>query len=389
MSEPRIKKRGKKHYVVWDEREFGPWDWVGKLEFTCDHRSWEIRVKKRGRYHLLVDGIAHGPFDRFGRERWYSQCHNTFACTVIRGREIFLIENGRMERKGEIAEKDGATFLEISGHSFGPYKKVTDLLFSPGGKHWTADVGKHGRWHGFVVDGIEYGPYPKQFFGARFSPDGSRWFVALDQGRENSVCRFILDGRPHDPFKIGEMCFLGDNRFLFTHVRRGKHFFVLEGREIGPFTHDRDDFDLVGPGVWAIKGYIERQREESHRCVIYIWSAEEDKRIFFSVNGGETIEDAIEVINAEDTDQGVAAEHLYVKALFDERKISYEWTGQRLIRRGERHYDQLLWQTADGKKGSIFFDITGFFGRFAKEIEEILGKPEEGQDPQGWTERKR
>ena len=98
MTEPTIEKRGKKHYVVWGEREYGPWDWVGMLEFTRDRRSWDIRVKRGGRQYLLVDGVAHGPFDRVGRERWSSHCHNTVACTVIRGREVFLIENGRMER---------------------------------------------------------------------------------------------------------------------------------------------------------------------------------------------------------------------------------------------------------------------------------------------------
>ena len=382
LPEPIIVKRGKKHYVVWGDRELGPWDWVGKLEFTYNWGSWDVRVKKGGNLYLLVDGIAHGPFDRFGRERWHTWTHDDFVCTVIRGREIFLIENGRMEKKGEVVEKDGGTFLEIGGGSFGPYRKVTDLLISPGGKRWTADVEKQGRWHGFVVDGVEYGPYPKQFFGARFSPDGSRWFVALDRGQEDSVCSFILDGKTHGRFRIGEMIFLQDNLFQYTFTRRGRHFVVLEGREIGPFLHDSKDFEMT----WeynAVMGYIRRGREKPRRCIIYIWLVEQNRRVFFSANGGETLEDAIEIINAGNTDQGVAAEHLYLKILFGERKRAYELSGQRLIQRNGRHYDQLVWQAADGEKGSIFFDITGFFGRFAEQIAAILGKPGEGQEPKG------
>ena len=61
MPEPTIEKRGRKYFVYWGELKIGPWDWVGKLEFTRDHLSWEIRVKKGGRLYLLVDGVAaHG-----------------------------------------------------------------------------------------------------------------------------------------------------------------------------------------------------------------------------------------------------------------------------------------------------------------------------------------
>ncbi len=157
--------------------------------------------------------------------------------------------------------------------------------------------------------------------------------------------------------------------------RRGKHFFVIEGREIGPFLHDEDDLILVGPDVQAVMGSIKRAGEKPRRCVICIWFSEEDRRIFFSANGGKTLEDAIEIINAGDTDQGVAAEYMYLRALLGERKMDFELTGQRFIQRNGRHYDQLIWQSTDGKKGSIFFDITGFFGLFAEEIEKILGKP--------------
>lgn len=362
MPDPVIRKKNKKYYMRWGKMELGPWDWASEPEYTPDRRSWVIRGKRGGRLYLLVDGVEHGPFDRFGRDRWYTWTHDAFACTVIRGREIFLIENGRMDKKGEIVEKNGATFLEIGGRSFGPYKKVTDLLFGAGVNHWTADVEKQGRWHGFVVDGVEYGPFPRQFFGARFSFDGSRWFVALDRGRENSVCSFILDGKKYGRFKIGEMIFLNDNLFQYTLTRRGKHFVVLEGREIGPFLHDSKDFEMT----WeysAVMGYTMRGREKPRRGVIYIWIVEENKRVFFSANGGESLEDAIEIINAGDTSTGVWAEHKYMQLVLASQKIAGEFSGQRLLHRKGKRYDHLIYTDKNGKKYSLFFDITSFYGK--------------------------
>lgn len=170
--------------------------------------------------------------------------------------------------------------------------------------------------------------------------------------------------------------------------RGGKHFMRWGERELGPFLHEEKDF-IMTENFNAIMGFISMGRDKTRRCVIYIWLAEQNRRVFFSANGGETLEDAIEVINAEDTDQGVAAEHLYLKVLFGERKLAYELTGQRLIQRNGRHYDQLVWQSADGEKGSIFFDITGFFGRFAGQIAAILGEKDDGEDSRDWTDGER
>lgn len=166
-------------------------------------------------------------------------------------------------------------------------------------------------------------------------------------------------------------------------VKKRKQHFVRWGeREFGPFLHEKNDV-IMTEDFKAVMGFIERAGEKPGRCVIYFWLVEENRRIYFSANGGETVEDAIEVINAGDTDQGVAAEYLYLKILFAERKTAYELTGQRLIHRDGRQYDQLVWQAADGEKGSIYFDITGFFGRFAEQIAAILGKPGEMREPKG------
>jgi hypothetical protein len=390
------KPENKKWYVCIGGKEYGPWDEASKLTFTFDWRSWVSTVKAGGKWYMLIDGVEHGPFDRLGRERWFHMTHNAFVCTVIRGREIFLIEGGRMVKKGEIVEKSGETFLKIGGRSFGPYKKVTDLLFGACGRHWTADVEKRGRWHGFVVDGVEYGPFPRQFFGSRFSPDGSRWFVALDRGRENSVCSFILDGKTYGRFRIKEMIFLKDNRFLYTHTRRGKHFVVLENREIGPFLHDEKDCDMVGPDVWASMGFIKRRREKPRRCVIYIWIAGEDRYVFFSSNSGETLGDAIEIINAGnagegvytehayirlkrqslgnslDAEEGVSAEHAYIRLKHQSLGNSFSMVEQQHISHGEKHYNKLTVALENGKEESYFFDITSFYSKFSPEIERLV-----------------
>ncbi len=373
ISRPVIEKRGKKHFVRWGGKESGPWDWVSKKTGdTNDRRSWMKIAKKDGKLYLLIDGVAHGPFDRFGRKRWFTISHNAFVCTVIRGREIFLIEGGRMERKGEIVRKGGGTLLEIGGRCFGPYKKMTELMFGAGGRHWTTDIEKGNRWNGFVVDGIEYGPFPRQFFGVQFSPDGNRWFVALDRGRAgNVVCRFIMDGKTYGRLKLYEIHFFGDNRFLYVYIRRGKHIFVLEGREIGPFKHDSLDFDVSNSDVWAIMGFIGKGRAMRRRCVIYLWFANEDKCVFFSANSGKTLEDAIEIINAEDTNTGVYAEHQYIQIKLKNLGLAGEFVEQRLINQQGKHYDQLIYKIGEQKKFSLFFDISSFYGKVTPDVEQM------------------
>jgi hypothetical protein len=104
---------------------------------------------------------------------------------------------------------------------------------------------------------------------------------------------------------------------------------------------------------------------------------DQGKSILIPANGGDSLEAAIVIHNADDTSQGVAAEHQYLHVLLGERKIIYDLTEQQLLQRDGRHYDQLVYQTAAGKSGSLLFNITGFFGRFAEEIAAILGEKNE------------
>jgi len=246
-------------------------------------------------------------------------------------------------------------------------------IFSPNGRRWGMDIRKGKKWYGFVVDGGEYGPFPFQFFLPRFSCDSRHWLVVLDSGYEDRPHSFILDGKRYGRFKIIEIGFMDDGHFLCTFYRRGRYFVNLDGREIGPFGHDEDDVAMAGDKIVAVMGFIKKGKGVPRRCVISCQLEESEKHIFFSPNSGETLEDAIEVINADDTDEGVAAEHQYMRLFLNSQGLVGEFIQQRLISRGGRHYDQLIYRIGKPKKFSLFFDITSFYGKFAPEVEAAIG----------------
>ncbi len=87
--------------------------------------------------------------------------------------------------------------------------------------------------------------------------------------------------------------------------KRDKMHYVRWGKRVlGPFLREENDLILAGPDVRAVMGFIRRGREKPRRCVICIWIAAEGRRVFFSANGDETLEDAIEVVNAGGTNTG-------------------------------------------------------------------------------------
>lgn len=443
FKKPVIERREKnnKYYLHWGEKEFGPWDELDReVKFSPDNNHWAIRGMLHERSYVLSDGGKYGPFDYRSSEPWYDPGRKAFAFTANRGKEFFLIADGKIVKKGKTVEnKGGEVFLllnrrrygpfqnvyfpafSLSGRRwaaqvdkegqsrllldgkeygpfpgmgvmefskgaelfacrcdrgqgeglliegeqfFGPYQGIFGPFFSPDGRRWGMDVGKGEKWHGFVVDGSEYGPFPFQYFVPRFSGDSRHWSVVLDSGYEDRPHSFILDGKRFGPFKISEVGFMEDGRFVCTFSRRGKYYIHLDERLIGPFRHEKNDAIRVDGELLAIMGHIKKGRETPRRCVISCRVGENDKHVFFSPNSGETVADAIEVINTEDTNEGVAAEHHYMQLLLGSEARTGEFIEQRLIHQGERSFDQLIYKVNKNETQSLFFDITSFYGKF-------------------------
>ena len=346
-----VEKSDEKVILLVNSKRFGPYQYIFSPQFSLSGKRWAADAEKDGESWLLLDGKEYGPFKRVGCME-FSKGGETCASRCDRG-------------QGEELLLDGERF-------FGPYAGMDGPIFSPDGRRWGMDIRKGKKWYGFVVDGVEYGPFPFQFFFPRFSPDSSHWFVVLNGGYEDKPYSFILDGKLFGRFKIREIGFMDEGHFLCTFYRRGRYFVNLDGNEIGPFGHDEDDVAMAGGKIAAVMGFIKKGKGAPRRCVISCQIEESEKHIFFSPNSGETLEDAIEVINADDTDEGVAAEHQYMRLLLNSQGLVGEFIQQRLIPREGKHYDQLIYRIGKRKKFSLFFDITSFYGKFTPEVEELI-----------------
>ncbi|NIN69415.1 MAG: hypothetical protein GTO63_32975 [Anaerolineae bacterium] len=99
----------------------------------------------------------------------------------------------------------------------------------------------------------------------------------------------------------------------------------------------------------------------------YRWGRTGDKRTRpspFTENTGESIEEAILIRSARNQVAGVALEYAYLKKRFGRRGEDWELDRQVLVKRGDRHYDEMRLRFPDGTSRTIYFDITAFFGEF-------------------------
>ena len=128
-------------------------------------------------------------------------------------------------------------------------------------------------------------------------------------------------------------------------------------------------FDLVVILLLFIMGasssLAEQQAEEA-------WNRTQDlaySHISFSNNSGESIEDAIVIINATGEEDGVDSEYYYLEKRFGIQEIDWELVSQSLLSgEGDRYYDKMDIRLSAGEMISIYFDITDFYGKWMEEL---------------------
>ncbi len=79
---------------------------------------------------------------------------------------------------------------------------------------------------------------------------------------------------------------------------------------------------------------------------------------------GESIEDAIVILDAVNSIEGVGAEYEYLSKKFGVQGRDWRLVRQSLMPHSGRHYDRMDIELADHTKKTIYFDITSFFGKF-------------------------
>jgi hypothetical protein len=82
--------------------------------------------------------------------------------------------------------------------------------------------------------------------------------------------------------------------------------------------------------------------------------------LVFEGGDGRSMAQAVIIKNAANEMEGVGAEARWIN------KVHPGWLKgrQALLTRNGKAYDRIEYRTPDGKTATIFFDITGFFGKF-------------------------
>ena len=86
--------------------------------------------------------------------------------------------------------------------------------------------------------------------------------------------------------------------------------------------------------------------------------------IKFSGGNGGSIEDAVIIVGAKDTSEGIRAEKRYIsKALFRIENVEWELLDQQLIEKDGCYFDRLAIIVDNHKEKYFYFDISDFFGK--------------------------
>jgi len=86
--------------------------------------------------------------------------------------------------------------------------------------------------------------------------------------------------------------------------------------------------------------------------------------VSYSDNSGTSIEDAIVILDAANSADGVKAEYDLLAMMFGHRGKDWTVQGQRLLFENGKPYDAIYVLFPSGEKAIYYFDISGFFGKF-------------------------
>ena len=84
--------------------------------------------------------------------------------------------------------------------------------------------------------------------------------------------------------------------------------------------------------------------------------------IIFAGGSGDSREDAIVIMNAQNYRAGVEAKYLYLQQRFGEQGVHWKLFMHALLK-GEKRIDWMVIRLIDGTAKSIYFDISESFGK--------------------------
>ena len=87
--------------------------------------------------------------------------------------------------------------------------------------------------------------------------------------------------------------------------------------------------------------------------------------IAYTGGDGTSIENAIIILGAKNSFEGIPAEYAYVGKLYGKRSVDWLFISQSLVNKKGKSYDVLTIQKPPSKENIIlYFDITDFFGKY-------------------------
>jgi hypothetical protein len=100
--------------------------------------------------------------------------------------------------------------------------------------------------------------------------------------------------------------------------------------------------------------------------------------VTYAGGNGETIENAIVIVNAASPDEGVRAEYEYIMRHYGKPQVDWQMRGQALMHHEGKPYDQMNFVLNDGTEKTLYFDISEFFGR---DTDYLMGRIQSKKSP--------
>ena len=280
---PREVVRDGKHFVVWGDKEVGPFDEQIGTSLRAEPRAggWFVTFegKRGGKRIAVVDGVEGKPYDYVG-PIYVSPGGARTLYPVRQGEESFVVLDGKEGPKfsnvdipygvspfspdglhyayaASREEPPDTKFLVVTDGKEGrPYDFITDVTYTPDGAHLLYLAFDRSRWRTFLVrDGEEVAAYEYLSDGVlRFGPDGKRMYFRLRPlGEEKGREAVVVDGRAFSYDNILDVEFGPDGRRFVLKGQRGRGWvMVVDGVESETYEPDGEG----GEVVWSRDGRL-------------------------------------------------------------------------------------------------------------------------------------
>jgi hypothetical protein len=242
-------EKGNMQYLVFNGKQFGPFEIGRDLSVSRDGSSWGIRhlrtVANAEQSLVTVNGreypgsgfayVGTGAEDYFS---WVSGGVDSDAVYQRFAKELSTTTLYTVEKSGE------GVVVKAAGKSWGPYREIACSPWaSPDGAHWGLLARRGETSYVALVDGVEspaIGPYAR-VYDFTIAETGRSWgFTTVPDAKAPSSLRKVINGREYGPFSWADRPrFSPDGTgFSFWAQTEGKSprgVLVFNGTTRGPF----------------------------------------------------------------------------------------------------------------------------------------------------------